>query len=85
MSLTDIILLVITGIAGGHAAATTFQDKSMGVLRNSIAGVAGGFIGASALAGTVGWGGTVGTIAGSGLGGAIFVFVIGTMLQRRKG
>lgn len=76
------LALIASGLCGAHAAAAAFQDKSLGLLRNSLAGLAGSGLGAAGLVLTLGMGeGTSGllqSIAGGGLGGALLVYLIGT-------
>jgi hypothetical protein len=41
-TLTNLALQIITGILGGHAAATASKEHSFGALGHTIAGAAGG-------------------------------------------
>jgi uncharacterized membrane protein YeaQ/YmgE (transglycosylase-associated protein family) len=61
-TLTNLLIQIITGILGGHAAATASKEHSFGALGHTIAGAAGG-----ALSGTFfqSFIGTVVTASGS--------------------
>lgn len=86
MQYFQLLALIVSGVAGAQAAAAAFHDKSLGAIRNSLAGVAGGGLGAAGLAMTLGLdGSTAGllqSVAGGGLGGALLVILIGTLSSR---
>ena len=77
----DWIIQLITGALGGNAAGALMKDKSLGVIGNTIAGLLGGACGGQLLnaLGLLGEGGSgmLGNIAGSGVGGAILMVVVG--------
>jgi uncharacterized membrane protein YeaQ/YmgE (transglycosylase-associated protein family) len=87
MDKSQLIALIVAGQAGAHAAALAFPDRSLGRIKNALAGLAGGGLGAAMLAVVQGLGpevhGLVQTIAGGGLGGALLVFAIGWISRRR--
>ena len=49
MDLVALLISVISGAVGGNIAGAAMQDKSLGTLGNSIAGVLGGGVGAALL------------------------------------
>ena len=83
------IALIIAGQAGAHAAPLAFPDRSLGWFKNSLAGLAGGGLGAVVLVATLGMGYDIGglaqTIAGGGLGGALLVLLTGWISYRSGG
>ncbi|HRX37683.1 MAG TPA: hypothetical protein P5337_14925 [Aestuariivirga sp.] len=89
MDHTQIIALIIAGQVGAHAAPLAFPDRSLGWFKNSLAGLAGGGLGAVVLFATLGMGYDIGglaqTIAGGGLGGALLVLLTGWISYRSGG
>jgi len=70
---------------GGNIAGAAMQDKSLGTLGNSIAGILGGGLGAWLLraigifaqsGGSLDLGAIVGNVASGGVGGAILLVVV---------
>jgi uncharacterized membrane protein YeaQ/YmgE (transglycosylase-associated protein family) len=49
MDLVGLLISVISGAVGGNIAGAAMQDKSLGTLGNSIAGVLGGGLGGGLL------------------------------------
>ncbi|MBA3816117.1 MAG: hypothetical protein H0X29_06290 [Parachlamydiaceae bacterium] len=49
MEWVNLIISLISGVAGGNLAGASLKDKSLGTLGNSIAGFFGGGIGAAIL------------------------------------
>ena len=94
MDLVGLLISVISGAVGGNIAGAAMQDKSLGTLGNSIAGVLGGGLGSVLLravgilaqsGGGLDLGSIVGNVASGGIGGAILLVVIalirGTMAK----
>jgi uncharacterized membrane protein YeaQ/YmgE (transglycosylase-associated protein family) len=95
MDLVGLLISVISGAVGGNIAGAAMQDKSLGTLGNSIAGVLGGGLGSVLLravgilaqsgGGSLDLGSIVGNVASGGIGGAILLVVIalirGTMAK----
>lgn len=52
MDLVGLLISVISGAVGGNIAGAAMQDKSLGTLGNSIAGVLGGGAGGAVLKGS---------------------------------
>ena len=77
------IVSLITGAVGGNIAGAALKDYNLGVVGNSIAGIVGGGLGGQILSGLLGGGagaaqpGLLGNIAGSGVGGAVLMIIIG--------
>jgi len=76
MDITSLLMSLVPGILGGNIAGALMKKYSLGLLGNSVAGVAGGGIGGSLIGNLVG-GGLVGNIAGGGVGGGVLMVVIG--------
>ena len=94
MDLVGLLISVISGAVGGNIAGAAMQDKSLGTLGNSIAGVLGGGLGGALLnalgmmgqsSGSLDLGSIVGNIASGGVGGAVLLIVValikGTMAK----
>ena len=85
MDFTNLLISLVSGVAGGNAAGAAMPDKGLGALGNLIAGLIGGGAGAAILPALLGMatqsggGGTnlLGDIAGGGAGGALLTVVIG--------
>jgi uncharacterized membrane protein YeaQ/YmgE (transglycosylase-associated protein family) len=76
---------MISGAVGGNIAGAAMQDKSLGTLGNSIAGVLGGGLGGWLLralgmlaqsGGSVDFPSIVGNVASGGVGGAILLVIV---------
>jgi len=88
-TLINLIIQIIAGIAGGHAAGATLKNYTLGVTGNSIAGAIGGAIGGQLLqawvpalasaASNVDIAALVGQIVVGGAGGAILAVLSGVM------
>ena len=86
-TLVDLIIQIIAGVIGGHAAGAVLKNWTFGAIGNTIAGAAGGVAGVAllqqvvpALAGTAGnvdIGALIGQIIGGGAGGAILTVLAG--------
>ena len=85
MDLVSLLVSLISGAVGGNVAGAAMQDKSLGTLGNSIAGILGGGIGMmilktlGVLASTGaadGLGAIIGNIAGGGAGGAVLLVIV---------
>lgn len=64
MNLTSLIIQLISGAIGAHAAGAAAKDMSLGPLGNTIAGALGGGVGGQVLSSVLGLGGAA---AASGL------------------
>ena len=99
MDMTSLLISLISGAVGGNIAGAAMQDKSLGTLGNSIAGVIGGGVGAQIIGALVG-GGTgadvagaggldigsiIGQIASGGVGGGILMVIVGLIKQAMGG
>ena len=86
-TLIDLIIQIVAGVIGGHAAGATLKNYTLGAIGNTIAGAIGGVAGVQLLAqvipglantaGNVDVGALVGQIVGGGVGGAIFAVLAG--------
>lgn len=80
----ETIIGLVAGAVGGNVPGMANKNMDMGVLVNSLAGVAGGGIGSIAT-GAMGLGGDGGfniesiitEVAGGGVGGAVLIAVVG--------
>jgi hypothetical protein len=85
--LIDLIIQIVAGVIGGHAAGATLKNCTLGRVGNTIAGAIGGIAGGQLLAqlmpalastaGNVDVAALVGQIIGGGVGGAIFAILAG--------
>jgi len=87
-TLVNLIIQLIAGVAGGHAAGASLKDYNLGPLGNTIAGAIGGAGGGQllqvlipALMGAAGGGLDIGSIigqlVGGGASGAILTVIVG--------
>ncbi len=86
MSLVPLLINLVCGAVGGNGVAAVFKNLNLGTLGNSIAGIAGGGIGAGVL-GMLGLGGggegtldvanLVSSVASGGVGGGAVLAVVG--------
>ena len=86
MDMTSLLISLISGAVGGNVAGAAMQDKSLGTLGNSLAGIFGGGIGSFILqalgvlatsgASGVGLGSILGNIASGGTGGAVLLVIV---------
>ncbi len=82
--LMPLLTSLITGGIGGNIIGALFKKLSLGMLGNTIAGVAGGGIGGQFLSGPLGSllgsgaaNGMLGQVAGSALGGGGLMVIVG--------
>ena len=77
--LTQIIISLISGGVGGNIAGALLKNFSLGPLGNTVVGLLGGGIGEKLLTATGMMQGTslVGDVAGSGVGGAVLMVIVG--------
>jgi hypothetical protein len=86
-TLIDLIIQIVAGVIGGHAAGATLKNCTLGAIGNTIAGAIGGVAGVQLLAqvipalantaGNVDVGALVGQIIGGAGGGAVFAVLAG--------
>jgi uncharacterized membrane protein YeaQ/YmgE (transglycosylase-associated protein family) len=84
-----LIISLISGAVGGNLAGAVLKNLSLGTLWNSVAGIVGGGLGGQILGALGLFGGAAGAgagldigaiianMAGSGVGGAILLFIVG--------
>ena len=83
------IISLVSGAVGGNVAGGVLKKQNLGVIWNSVAGIVGGGLGGEILSllgvplggqtatGAVDIGSIIGNIAGSGVGGAILLLIVG--------
>jgi len=83
------IIGLLSGAVGGNVAGALMKNASLGTLWNSVAGIAGGGLGAtiigmispdmaaSAASGSMDIGSILSSVAGGGVGGGVVMAVIG--------
>jgi uncharacterized membrane protein YeaQ/YmgE (transglycosylase-associated protein family) len=86
VDLVNLLVSLIGGAIGGNVAGATMENKSLGMLGNSLAGILGGGIGTTLLqtvgilghpgSGDITLGGILGNIASGGVGGAVLLIVV---------
>ena len=86
-TLINLIIQIIAGVVGGHAAGATLKDFTLGRIGNTIAGAIGGAAGGSLLqemiptlasaASNVDIMALIGQVVGGGVGGAILAVLAG--------
>ena len=81
----ELIISLLSGAVGGNVAGALLKKFSMGTLWNSVVGILGGGLG-SQLLGMLGIdiSGIIGNIAGSGVGGAVLMVIIGLVKSAMK-
>jgi hypothetical protein len=89
-TLVDLIIQIIAGVIGGHAAGAAVKNCTLGAIGNTIAGAIGGIGGVRLLqelipalaskAGNVDVGALVGQIVGGAAGGAILTLLAGVTM-----
>lgn len=81
MDIATILTSLISGGVGGNIAGSLLKKLNLGPLGNTIAGVIGGGVGGMAMNNMMGvtdmTSSVLGNIAGSGIGGAVVMIVIG--------
>ena len=88
-TLINLIIQIIAGVGGGHAAGATVKNYTLGGIGNTIAGAIGGAAGGQLLqelvptlasaASNVDIAALVGQVVGGGVGGAILTVLAGFM------
>ena len=78
-TLVQLIVSLISGGVGGNIAGALLKNFSLGPVGNTIVGLIGGGAGGQILSamGVLQSSGMVGDIAGSGVGGAVLMIVVG--------
>ena len=76
MNLTALIIQLIAGALGGHAAGNFSKDANLGPLGNTIAGAAGGGVGGQILNAILGLGGTA-AASGMDISSIVSAFLTG--------
>ncbi len=86
-TLINLIIQIITGVVGGHAAGAMLKNYTLGVIGNTIAGAIGGAVGGQLLqqlvpalasaASNVDIGALIGQVVVGGVGGAILTVLAG--------
>jgi hypothetical protein len=76
MNLTALIIQLIAGVLGGHAAGAAAKDINLGPLGNTIAGAVGGGGGGQILNAILGLGGTT-AASGMDIGSIVSSFLTG--------
>lgn len=84
MELTAVIIMLVSGIAGGYAAHIMAKSRSMGLMVNMIVGALGGVAGGMFIYPGVG-GGTVGLVAVAVLLGILLPLAVSFFVKRDKG
>src|SRR5262249_22226720 len=85
-ALVNLIVQILAGIAGGHAAGSTMKNFDLGALGNTIAGAVGGGVGGQLLqmlipmlasgSGGVDIGSLIGQAVGGGASGAVLTAIV---------
>ncbi len=77
----QVIVSLLSGIAGGNIAGAILKKYSLGAIWNSILGLLGGGIGGEMLSmvsgGTLETGSILGSILSSAVGGGVLLFIVG--------
>ena len=69
---------LLSGAVGGNLAGAVLKKYSLGTLWNSVVGILGGGLGAQLLGMlNIDISGIIGNIAGSGVGGAVLLVIVG--------
>jgi uncharacterized membrane protein YeaQ/YmgE (transglycosylase-associated protein family) len=89
VAVMDLIIQIIAGVIGGHAAGAIIKDFTVGAIGNTIMGAIGGVFGGLLLqevvpalagsAGNVDIGALVGEVVGGGVGGFLLTVIAGVM------
>jgi uncharacterized membrane protein YeaQ/YmgE (transglycosylase-associated protein family) len=73
----QLLINLISGVAGGNAAGAVMKNKSLGLIGNSLAGIIGGGLGGQLLSLLNLGGEGIGTeVAGGGVGGALLMVIV---------
>lgn len=74
----EFLISLLSGAVGGNLAGAVLKKYSLGTLWNSVVGILGGGLGAQLLGMlNVDISGIIGNIAGSGVGGAVLLVIVG--------
>ena len=78
-TVVQLIISLISGGVGGNIAGALLKNLSLGPIGNTVVGLLGGGIGEKILTSTglLQGSSVVGDVAGSGIGGAILMIVVG--------
>lgn len=87
MSVTELLIAIIAGAAGGNVASNLFRRYSLGMAGNTVTGVIGGVLGSKILSGLTGQAATDGItiglvilhLIGGGVGGALLQVIAGAV------
>ena len=81
----ELIISLLSGAIGGNIAGALLKKFSMGTLWNSVVGILGGGLGSQLLGMlNIDISGIIGNIAGSGVGGAVLMVIIGLIKSALK-
>ncbi len=81
----ELIISLLSGAVGGNLAGALLKKFSLGTLWNSVVGILGGGLGAELLNRFgIDISGIIGNIAGSGVGGAVLMVIIGLIKSAMK-
>ncbi|MGG6229623.1 hypothetical protein [Tenacibaculum sp. SDUM215027] len=76
----EFLISLLSGAVGGNLAGALLKKFSLGTLWNSVVGILGGGLGAQLLGMlNVDISGIIGNIAGSGVGGAVLLVIVGVI------
>lgn len=74
----EFLISLLSGAIGGNIAGALLKKYSLGTLWNSVVGILGGGLGAQLLGMlNIDISGIIGNIAGSGVGGAVLLVIVG--------
>ncbi|WP_435253977.1 hypothetical protein [Tenacibaculum sp. A30] len=74
----EFLISLLSGAVGGNLAGAVLKKYSLGTLWNSVVGILGGGLGAQLLGMlNIDISGIIGNIAGSGVGGAVLLVIVG--------
>ncbi|RKF05068.1 hypothetical protein C8N26_0468 [Tenacibaculum lutimaris] len=74
----EFLISLLSGAVGGNLAGAVLKKYSLGTLWNSVVGIFGGGLGAQLLGMlNIDISGIIGNIAGSGVGGAVLLVIVG--------
>ena len=76
----EFLISLLSGAVGGNLAGALLKKYSLGTLWNSVVGILGGGLGAQLLGMlNIDISGIIGNIAGSGVGGAVLLVIVGVI------
>ena len=82
MELTALVIMLVSGLAGGYAAHVMAKSRSMGLMVNLILGALGGIGGGMFIAPEIN-GGTVGLVAASVLIGILLPLAVSFFVKKK--